>query len=126
MRLVTSPGRERVHSGDLRRTIRLFRRYRGGGRVYVVGVVLLMIEAATAVIEPLPIAYLIDFLQGVKPPLSDFGFPSFMASERYETILLLTLGIVAIAAINKAADSLAEVCMARGGRSLGYRIRVAM
>jgi ABC-type multidrug transport system fused ATPase/permease subunit len=91
-----------------------------------VGVVLLMIEAATAVIEPLPIAYLIDFLQGVKPPLSDFGFPSFMSSERYETLLLLTLGIVAIAAINKAADSLAEVCMARGGRSLGYRIRVAM
>ena len=36
------------------------------------------------------------------------------------------MAIVGIAAINSAADSLTEVCMARGGRSLGYSIRVAM
>ena len=39
---------------------------------------------------------------------------------------MLTVAIILIAAVNSAADSLTEVCMARGGRSLGYSIRVAM
>ena len=39
---------------------------------------------------------------------------------------MLTLAVVLIAAINSAADSLTEICMARGGRSLGYSIRIAM
>jgi ABC-type multidrug transport system fused ATPase/permease subunit len=111
---------------DLRRTVRLFRRFRGSPKVYIWGTLLLAFEAATAVIEPLPIAYLIDFLQGAKPSLRDAGMPAFLISEQAETLLLLTIGIIAIAAINSAADSLAEVCLARGGRSLGYSVRVAM
>ena len=112
--------------GDLRRTTRLFRRFMGSPRPYLLGVLLLAIEAATAVFEPWPIAYLVDFLQGSKPPLRDIGGPELLSSARVETVLLLTTAIVLIAAVNSAADSLAEVCMARGGRSLGYSIRVAM
>jgi len=89
-------------------------------------VFLLVLEAGTAVVEPYPIAYLIDYLQGARSTLRDIGAPAVLASERLETILLLTLAIVAIAAINSAADSLTEVCMARGGRSLGYSVRTAM
>ena len=111
---------------DFRRTVRLLRKYAGGRRVYVVGVALLVLEALTAVVEPYPIAYLIDFLQGSRPSLRDLGWPSVVTSERIETLLLLTVGIIAIAVVNSAADSLTEVCMARGGRSLGYNIRVAM
>lgn len=124
----TKPGQDRSagHESDLRRTIKLFRRYAGNRRVYVVGCALLILEAATAVVEPYPIAYLIDYLQGAKPSLQELGLPSILASERWETLLLLTVGIILIAAINSAADSLTEVCMARGGRSLGYSIRVAM
>ena len=113
-------------TGDLRRTARLFRTYKGGPKVYVLGFVFLLVEAVTAVFEPYPIAYLIDYLQGSRPPIRDEGVPAFLASERYETILVLTLAIIVIAAVNSAADSLTEVCMARGGRSLGYSIRVAM
>ena len=120
------PAGRRVGSGDLRRTVRLFRRFMGNPRVYLVGVVLLVLEAGTAVVEPYPIAYLVDYLQGAKPTLRDVGAPALLSSERLETILLLTLAIVAIAAINSAADSLTEVCMARGGRSLGYGVRTAM
>ena len=118
--------RPRPATGDLRRTVRLFRRFMGRPRVYVVGLLLLVFEAGTSVLEPLPIAYLIDFLQGAKPTLRELGAPSLLDSERFETILLLTLAIVLIAAVNSAADSLTEVCMARGGRSLGYSIRIAM
>ena len=112
--------------GDLRRTLRLFRRFMGPPKVYLVGLGLLIFEALTSVVEPYPIAYLIDFLQGAKPDLRQLGIPALMSSERFETILLLTVAIVLIAAINSAADSLTEVCMARGGRSLGYSVRIAM
>src|SRR5687768_8802287 len=111
--------------GDFRRMLRLFGRFMGSRKVYVVALILLIIEAATAVVEPYPIAYVIDFLQGARPSLRDLGWPSF-ASERTETLILLTIAIIGIAAINSAADSLTEVCMARGGRSLGYHMRVAM
>ena len=41
-------------------------------------------------------------------------------------MVLLIVGIILLAAVNSAADSLAEVCLARGGRVLGYNVRVAM
>jgi ABC-type multidrug transport system fused ATPase/permease subunit len=94
--------------------------------VYVLGVLFLLIEAVSAVFEAYPIAVLIDFLQGAHPGVRDLGFPSLLDSERIETILVLTTAIILIAAVNSAADSFTEVCMARGGRSLGYSIRVAM
>src|SRR5215207_905246 len=112
--------------GDFRRMLRLFGRFMGSRKVYVAALILLIIEAATAVIEPYPIAYVIDFLQGARSSLRDIGWPSFFASERTETLVLLTIAIIGIAAINSAADSVTEVCMARGGRSLGYHMRVAM
>jgi len=112
--------------GDMRRTIQLFRRFKGSPKIYIVGMTLLVFEASTSVIEPVPIAWLIDFLNGKKETLREMGGPALLSSERFETILVLTLAVVLIAAINSAADSLTEICMARGGRSLGYSIRTAM
>ena len=118
-----TPRPGRVPVSDLRRTLRLFRRFTGSRKPYVAGVLLLMIEAGTAVLEPWPIAYLIDYLQGARPDLQGIGL---LPSARTSTILVLTLAIIAIAATNSAADSLTGVAMARAGRSLGYSIRVAM
>ena len=111
---------------DFRLTVQLFRRYAGSRKVYLVGIVLIIIEALTAIIEPYPIAYVVDFLQGARPSLRDLGWPTLVPSALVETLILLTLAIVGLAAVNSAADSLTEVCMARGGRRLGYSIRVAM
>ncbi len=112
--------------GDMRRAFRLFKRFKGSPKIYIVGMTLLLFEAATSVIEPYPIAWLIDFLGGKKPNLRELGGPEFLGSARWETILILTFAVILIAAINSAADSLTEICMARGGRSLGYSIRTAM
>ena len=48
---------------------------------------------ATAVIEPYPIAFLIDFLNGNKPNLRELGGPEILSSIRFETILVLTLAV---------------------------------
>ena len=111
---------------DTQRAFALVRRYHGGNKPYVLGFVMLVLEAGTAILEPFPIAYTIDFVTGEQPSLRERGFPAFLANERVETILLLGLAIILIAAVNKGADSLAEVYLARGGRELGYRIRVTM
>ena len=116
----------RARAEDLRRTTRLFRRYMGRPKVYVIGMLLLVLEAISAVVEPYPIAYLVDFLQGAKPSLDKLGFPILVRSENIGTILVLTIAILLIAGVNSAADSLSEVYMARGGRSFGYALRVAM
>ena len=117
------PRPDRAPVSDLRRTLRLFRRFTGSRKPYVAGALLLLVEAATSVFEPWPIAYLVDYLQGARPELHGFDL---LASARLTTILVLTVAIVLLAAANSAADSLTEVSMARAGRSLGYSIRVAM
>jgi ABC-type multidrug transport system fused ATPase/permease subunit len=111
---------------DLQRSLGLFRRYLGGRRVFVLALLMLVAEAATAVIEPYPLAYLIDFLQGTRPDLRSIGLPAFLSSPLYETVVVLTGGILVIAMVNSAADSLAEIYFARGGRNLGYNLRVAL
>ena len=111
---------------ELRRAARLFRDYHGGRRLYLVALCLLVAEAATAVLTPWPIAYLIDYLQGARSDLRDAGWPSLLADPRTETVALLTGAILLLAMVNSAADSLAEICFARGGRVLGYHMRVAL
>ena len=124
----TSPPESRPPKklSDFRRTVRLFRRFAGSPKPYVAGILLLIFEALTSIIEPYPIAYLVDFLTERRPNLNELGFPAFVDSPQINTLILLTIAIVGIAAINSAADSLTEVAMARGGRRLGYSIRVAM
>lgn len=111
--------------------LRLFNRYLQGQR-YLFGLALLMLvaEAATAVFESYPLAYLIDFLKGDRPDLlSALGIPltlSGTTATMVTTVALLTLAILLMAAINSLGDSLAEIYLAKGGRMLGYNLRKAM
>jgi len=111
---------------EMTRAVRLLRRFTGRRRVLVLALLLLVVEAATAVIEPVPIAFLIDFLQGSRPTLREVGLPALIESAFLETIAVATVGLIAIAAVNSAADSLAEICFARSGRTFGYNLRVAL
>jgi ABC-type multidrug transport system fused ATPase/permease subunit len=113
--------------GDSRRVFRLLVRFaRGQRKAYVLAFGMLLFEAATAVFEPWPLAYLIDFLKGDKPALLTGRAHLLGAGPRTATIAVLTGGIVALAAVNSYGDSMAEVYLARGGRKLGYNLRVAL
>jgi ABC-type multidrug transport system fused ATPase/permease subunit len=111
--------------GDARRVFRLLVRFaRGQRKAFALAFVLLLLEAITAVFEPWPLAYLIDFLKGDKPIL--LANTALFVPSKTTTIAILTAGIVALAAINSYCDSMAEVYLARGGRKVGYNLRVAL
>ena len=100
----------------------LYRFTAGHQRWFVAALLMLVIEAIASVLRVYPIGYLIDFLEGKRPPL---WFP-WIASPQYRTIALLTTAIIVFAAVDSLGDSLAEIYLARGGRSLGYAMRVTL
>ena len=100
----------------------LYRFTAGHRRWFVAAFLMLVVEAIASVLRVYPIGYLIDFLEGKRPPL---WFP-WIASPQYRTIALLTTVIIVFAALDSLGDSLAEIFLARGGRSLGYAMRVML
>jgi ABC-type multidrug transport system fused ATPase/permease subunit/Ser/Thr protein kinase RdoA (MazF antagonist) len=113
----------RLHRSDARRALRLLGRFtEGQHRTFYLALVMLTIEAATAVFEWYPLSYLIDYLKGDRGPIEALGVPA----DRTATVATLTIAVVAIAMVNSAADSLAEIFLARGGRTLGFRLRVGL
>src|SRR5262249_50558475 len=75
-----------------------------------------------------PLSYLIDFIKGdpSRPDLFKvFGLPAFV-TPYVGTIAILTLAVVVMAMINSAADSMAEIYLARGGRMLGFHLRAGL
>jgi ABC-type multidrug transport system fused ATPase/permease subunit len=94
----------------------------GHRRWFVFAFLMLVVEAVMSVLKAVPIAYLIDFLRGSRGTLS---FPG-ISDPRVATIALLTTATVVFAILDSLGDSLAEVYLARGGRSLGYSMRVTL
>ncbi len=119
--------RARARPASDRPLVRPFLPYLGEQRrQFTLAFLMLLIEAATAVGEAVPLAYLIDYLQGARPDLPTMlGLP-VIASPRVDTVAIATFGLVAIAVANSAADSFAEICFARGGRRLGLGLRVGL
>ena len=109
--------------GDIRRVAQLVGRFMTGQRrTFGLALGMLVFEAATAVLEAAPIAYLIDYLTDNEDDLSIPWLPSGPVT----TIGALTLGIILLAMVNSAADSRAEIYLSRGGRTLGFRLRTGL
>ncbi|MGH8892494.1 MAG: ABC transporter transmembrane domain-containing protein [Actinomycetes bacterium] len=106
--------------GDLTRTVALFRRFAvGQRRAFGFAVLLLVAEASTAVFEPLLLGYLVDFLTGDRAELS-------FAQSFEGTIAMLALALIGLTAVNSLSDSLAEIALAKAGRTIGYNLRQAL
>jgi ABC-type multidrug transport system fused ATPase/permease subunit len=108
--------------GDLGRTLALFRRFSAGQRrAFVAAATMLALEAATAVYQPTLLGALINFLKDHRS-WSVAGFTPTPGT----TIQALALAIIAVTAVNSLADSLAEISLAKCGRTIGYNLRVAL
>jgi ABC-type multidrug transport system fused ATPase/permease subunit len=129
-------GKQKTEKKGVRRdtlgyALRLFYHYLAGQRyLFVLALVMLVAEAAMAVFEAYPLAYLIDFLKGDRPDLLTFlGWSVTLGNPTNAmliTVALLTTAMIVMAAINSLGDSLAEIYLAKGGRMLGYNLRKAM
>jgi ABC-type multidrug transport system fused ATPase/permease subunit len=119
----TAPLERHAGGADAVRAVRLLSRFtEGRHRTFVLSFVWLAIAAVTAVFEAYPLAYLIDYLKGDKAALV---FPG-LASGRASTVAVLTLAVVLIAIVNSGAESVAQIQLARGGRALGFQLRVKL
>jgi len=110
---------------------------KGQQRQFILAGVMLVFEAASAVVIPLQVAYVIDYLtvrlaqlggKAVAPPLSPLaavGLPNVFNPD-LDTLLIVTIGIVLATMINSLGDSLAEIYLAQGGQRLSYNMRVAL
>jgi ABC-type multidrug transport system fused ATPase/permease subunit len=123
----TTAAQRGANRGEARRVTRLLVSFASGQRrSFVMAVVMLAAEQATAILEPYPLAYAIDFLRGDRPALRIPGLSPSVLTVDISTILVLTLGILVLAMINGATDSMSEIYLAKGGRTLGFNIRVAL
>gem|GEM_PF-4025 len=114
---------------EFRRVARLMGRFLvGQRRTFILAFILLLAEAITAIFQAYPLSYLIDYLKGdpSRPDLLQvLGLPQIV-SPQLGTIGVLSIAIVAMAMINSAADSLSEIQLAKGGRMLGFNLRVGL
>ena len=112
-----------IERSDAARSVRLLARFtEGRHRAFGISFGWLIIEAVTAVFEAYPLAYLIDYFKGDRAAIS---FPG-LGTGRASTVAVLTIGVVLIAIVNSGAASLAQIHLARGGRALGFQLRVKL
>jgi ABC-type multidrug transport system fused ATPase/permease subunit/aminoglycoside phosphotransferase (APT) family kinase protein len=115
-------GRPVKRRSDARRTLTMFRQYSAGQRKSFVGAILLMaVEAATAIVVPIIIGDLTEFLVKGKP----WEHLGLTAPEDI-TIPLFAAAIIAFTAVNSLSDALSEISLAKAGRTLGYNLRTAL
>jgi ATP-binding cassette, subfamily B, bacterial len=115
--------RRLARGADFRRSMILIARFtQGHQRLFVGGFVLLSVEALTSVFAWYPLTYMIDYFDKKQAPL---GFPG-IDTQPWATVVLMCVLLIVLLTINSAADSLAEICLARGGRTLGFHMRVGL
>jgi ABC-type multidrug transport system fused ATPase/permease subunit len=106
-------------------------------RLFLIAIVMLIFEAYTAVQLPKLTRFVINYMtvrvqqiQGaaVTPPTNLFtqlNLDSIVHPD-LAVVILVTLGFIILTMVNSLADSLAEIYLARGGRRLGYNLRVGL
>jgi ABC-type multidrug transport system fused ATPase/permease subunit len=100
----------------------MFRTHSAGQRRSFVGAVLLMaLEAATAIVVPIVIGDLTDHLVRGKP-WARLG----LEAPADLTIPLFAAAIIAFTAVNSISDAMSEISLAKAGRTLGYNLRAAL
>jgi ABC-type multidrug transport system fused ATPase/permease subunit len=120
---------------ELTHIIRLLSHFaKGNRRPFVLGFIMLLAEMLTALADGLPLAFVLDYLID---PVKNPDLPTLMkgwtgltipaiGSPLVMTVGILALGVVVIAMLNSLTDSLAEIYLAKGGRLLGYNMRVQL
>ena len=123
---------------NLRRLVGMIARFSGNSRrILALSLLMLILEQVTALSIPIVVPeYVVNYVTqhighltakpGSAVPLSllsSLGIHSGI-DPIVETLILVTLGLIALTMLNSLCDSLTEIYLARGGRGVGYNMRV--
>jgi ATP-binding cassette, subfamily B, bacterial len=103
---------------NIRPLVGMIARFSGNSRrIFILSLVMLTLEAVTAVmIPPLVPGYIVNY---VEKNLAAIG-----TGPLVQTLIFVTVGLIVLTMLNSLCDSLSEIYLAQGGRKVGYNMRV--
>jgi ATP-binding cassette, subfamily B, bacterial len=123
---------------NLRRLLGMIARFSGNSRrTLSLSLLMLILEQITALSIPIVVPeYVVNYVTqhiGHLPAKPGSAVPLSLLSSLginsgidpiVETLIFVTLGVIALTMLNSLCDSLTEIYLARGGRGIGYNMRV--
>jgi ABC-type multidrug transport system fused ATPase/permease subunit len=86
-------------------------------RIFILSLIMLILESATAVLIPLLVPGAVVNLAAENLAALDFN-------SVVTTLIFITIGLIILTMLNSLCDSLSAIYLAQGGRKVGYNMRV--
>src|SRR5690349_3319822 len=103
---------------NIRPLVGMITRFSGNSRrIFILSLVMLILESATAVLIPLLVPGAVVNLAAENLAALDFN-------SVVTTLIFITLGLIILTMLNSLCDSLSAIYLAQGGRKVGYNMRV--
>ncbi|HET9907123.1 MAG TPA: ABC transporter ATP-binding protein [Anaerolineales bacterium] len=103
---------------NIRPLVGMITRFSGNSRrIFILSLVMLILESATAVLIPL-------LVPGAVVNLAAESLAALDVNSVVTTLIFITLGLIILTMLNSLCDSLSAIYLAQGGRKVGYNMRV--
>jgi len=103
---------------NIRPLVGMITRFSGNSRrIFILSLVMLILESATAVLIPL-------LVPGAVVNLAAESLAALDLNSVVTTLIFITLGLIILTMLNSLCDSLSAIYLAQGGRKVGYNMRV--
>ena len=103
---------------NIRPLVGMITRFSGNSRrIFILSLVMLILESATAVLIPL-------LVPGAVVNLAAENLAALDLNSVVTTLIFITLGLIILTMLNSLCDSLSAIYLAQGGRKVGYNMRV--
>ena len=103
---------------NIRPLVGMITRFSGNSRrIFILSLVMLILESATAVLIPL-------LVPGAVVNLAAENLAALDVNSVVTTLIFITIGLIILTMLNSLCDSLSAIYLAQGGRKVGYNMRV--
>ena len=103
---------------NIRPLVGMITRFSGNSRrIFILSLIMLILESATAVLIPLLVPGAVVNLAAENLAALDFN-------SVVTTLIFITIGLIILTMLNSLCDSLSAIYLAQGGRKVGYNMRV--
>jgi ABC-type multidrug transport system fused ATPase/permease subunit/thiamine kinase-like enzyme len=113
---------------DLRRVLRMLNRFLVGNRsTFVLAMIMLALNSSIDNLAAYPLPWFVEYLTDrVAPlPFQQIGLTALFATP-LTALTFVAVVIIVLALFSSITDSLSEIFLSKGGRTLGYNLRAAL